>query len=172
VLILNSEQWEGDVQVFLSHSKDRSRKVAEFFHENLPKVFQSVDTWFSGDAKCLPLGRYDHKRIVEAAKQSSICLLFLDEENITSPWISFEPGMFYAQEKEVMVFLGGGLTHSQLKTRNSPLEGYHAYPSTDSLFKLLQSINLATVNLEPSKFAHQQQRFVTDFIAEYGIVYS
>jgi hypothetical protein len=158
-------------RIFLSHSKERGRKCAQFFHEHLSSVFQDVVTWISTDAKCLPQGPNDTTRIVENARNSDLCISFLDKESAASPWILFEPGIFFGTQRTVLVILLGDLTHQLLKSRGYPLDGYHAYVEKSSLETFFESVNLSASNLPVKQYYRQRDVFINDFINLHNSLY-
>lgn len=140
-------------QVFVSWSRPVSQRIAIAFCDAVESLPLGVKCWCSQRAADLPMGPYDHKRIIEAAAASDVCVSILTPENILSPWIFFEAGIFYGSEKKVYGLLACGLTHQEIKKRNNPIEGYHAYLSEEGSFlNLVKSINYSCNNIDESRF--------------------
>ena len=140
-------------QVFVSWSKPVSQKIAIAFCDAIEMLPLGVKCWCSQRTTDLPMGPYDHRRIIEAASASDMCVSVLTPENIVSPWIFFEAGIFYGSGKNVYGLLSCGLTHQEIKKRNNPIEGYHAYlADKDSFLGLVKSINLACNNIDEKRF--------------------
>lgn len=140
-------------QVFVSWSRPVSQELANSFCNLIESLPLSVRCWCSQRSSDLPLGPYDHKRIIEAASQSDVCVSILTPENALSPWIFFEAGIFYGAAKNVYGLLCCGVTHQQIKQRNNPIEGFHSYlADQDSFIRLVKSINSACNNIEERRF--------------------
>ena len=140
-------------QVFVSWSKPASQKIAAAFCDVVEALPLSVRCWCSQRTADLPLGPYDHNRIIEAASESDVCVSILTPENSLSPWIFFEAGIFYGAKKNVYGLLSCGVTHQQLKQKNNPIEGYHSYLSDkESFLGLIKSINTACNGVEERRF--------------------
>ena len=78
------------MEVFISWSGDRSKKVAEALRDWLPNVIQSVDPFMS--ASDIDKGSRwldDLATHLEAAQFGLICLT---QENLEAPWLLFEAG--------------------------------------------------------------------------------
>jgi TIR domain len=78
------------MKVFISWSGDRSRQLAEAIHWWLPNVMQFTKPYFT-PSDIEKGARWDNE-ISKELGQSSICLIAMTEENLTSPWIMFEAG--------------------------------------------------------------------------------
>lgn len=78
------------MQVFLSWSGERSRLVSEETKTWLMCVIQSLKPWMSSDD--IGKGTLWFDEISSTLSTSSIGLVFLTRENLSSPWILFESG--------------------------------------------------------------------------------
>lgn len=132
------------MKVFISWSKDTSKKVALEFHSLIGSMTQyQVDTWCSADPTCLPQGSGYPEAILKAAKECDACLVILTHDNLAGHWINFEPGIFFGQEKKVFAFICKGLEHSDLASSNHPLSVngvYYTYMTEESLANFFTSL--------------------------------
>lgn len=109
------------MKLFLSWSKDRSKKMAEALHSWMPVTLSAIDTWFSEDPSCLPKGQNFPTNILNHAVDSDACLVIITKENIDSAWINFEAGLFFGMKKPVFALLCGDVDYKVLAQKNFPL---------------------------------------------------
>lgn len=111
------------MKLFISWSKDEAGEFALALHEWLPSVtLGKVDTWCSIDQiGSLPQGNGSANKILQAIKDSDACLAILTKENMNAPWLNFETGGFFSNQKPVFGILCGGLSHSDLASVGHPL---------------------------------------------------
>ncbi len=78
------------MKVFISWSGERSKAVAQAWHDWLPNVIQAVEPWMSETdiAKGARWGM-DMARELDETRVGIICLT---PENLNAPWILFEAG--------------------------------------------------------------------------------
>jgi hypothetical protein len=148
------------MQVFLSHSGDRSTKLAKLFQEWLPNVIQRVDPWISSDIKKGSLWRDEISKALENTKVGIICLT---QSNLTSPWILFEAG---ALSKTRDAVVGTFLLDNKPTDINPPLGNFeHTIFDKEDIRKLVFSINdqLEKVNEKPLSKSRLNKAFDTYF---------
>lgn len=85
-----SETLQTGVEVFISWSGDRSKRVAEAMQEWLVSVIQTIEKpWMSSD---IPAGARWGDDLARQLKNAKIGILCMTSENIESMWIHFEAG--------------------------------------------------------------------------------
>jgi hypothetical protein len=78
------------MRVFLSWSGERSKAIAEIFHQWLPSVIQAVKPYFSPDD--ITKGVRWSTEISSVLAQSRVGIICLTHESLNSSWIMFEAG--------------------------------------------------------------------------------
>lgn len=78
------------MQVFISWSGERSRKIAAALRDWLPLVIQALDPWFSPED--IDKGARWLADLNSQLQQRSVALICLTPENLTAPWLLFEAG--------------------------------------------------------------------------------
>ena len=78
------------MKVFISWSGDYSKQLAEVIHWWLQQVLQFTKPWFT-EADIDKGARWDNE-ISKELEQSSICVIAMTQEALTSSWIMFEAG--------------------------------------------------------------------------------
>ncbi|MDT5156014.1 MAG: hypothetical protein QOH51_371 [Acidobacteriota bacterium] len=78
------------MNVFLSWSGERSRRVAEVLRDWLPTVIQAIKPWMSGTD--INKGGRWITELASQLEQTQIGLICLTPDNLTKPWILFEAG--------------------------------------------------------------------------------
>jgi len=78
------------LNIFLSWSGKRSRKMANVFSDWLPKVVQGLRPWIS--TKDISKGKRWFDEIENKLKDLNVGIIFVTYDNINAPWISFEAG--------------------------------------------------------------------------------
>jgi hypothetical protein len=81
------------LNVFLSWSGDRSRRLAQVFNEWLPEMIQSAKPFFSPDD--IEKGTNWFGKIAETLGAYDLGILFITRNNMEAPWIMFEAGALY-----------------------------------------------------------------------------
>lgn len=80
------------MNVFLCHSGERSLKVAEALNFWLPRVLHHARPFFSED---ISKGKQWMEDLANNLKETSMGIICLTPENITSHWIHFEAGALF-----------------------------------------------------------------------------
>lgn len=78
------------MKVFISWSGDRSRQVAEALRIWLPRVIQTVKPWMSDSD--IAAGSRWLSEVSNVLDETSIGIICVTQENLTSPWLDFEAG--------------------------------------------------------------------------------
>lgn len=126
------------MNVFISWSGIRSKKVAELLNKWIPDVIQAVSTWISSED--IEKGTIWFNEITETLKQTNVGIICLTPENKDNRWILFESGALLNKltKAQVYTFLFD-LTAEEVE---KPLAEFnHTFPAEDDMFKLLKSIN-------------------------------
>jgi hypothetical protein len=89
------------MKVFISWSGERSRLVAEALRYWLPKVIQAIQPWMS--ANDIEKGARWRTDIANELEQSSVGIICLTPDNLTSPWLHFEAGALSKQQQNTFV---------------------------------------------------------------------
>ena len=128
------------MKVFISWSGERSKAVAQAWHDWLPNVIQAVEPWMSETdiAKGARWGM-DMARELDETRVGIICLT---PENLNAPWILFEAGALSKTLEETYV------CPYLFDVRPADLEGplaqfQAAIANEEGTKKLVQTINRA-----------------------------
>src|SRR5438876_7271285 len=77
------------MNVFISWSGDRSKKLASALSELLPKALSNLNVWMSDDIEAgTPWGEELNRKL----ETSNFGVLCLTPENSNAPWLLFEAG--------------------------------------------------------------------------------
>jgi hypothetical protein len=128
------------MKVFISWSGERSRLVAEALRYWLPKVIQAIQPWMSSSD--IEKGTRWRTDIASELEQSSIGIICLTPENLSSTWLHFEAGALSKQQQNTYVctFLYG-LEPADIR---EPLAQFQTTKAQrDDVEKLIQTINNA-----------------------------
>lgn len=128
------------MKVFISWSGERSRLVAEALRYWLPKVIQAIQPWMSSSD--IEKGTRWRTDIASELEQSSIGIICLTPENLSSTWLHFESGALSKQQQNTYVctFLYG-LEPADIR---EPLAQFQTTKSQlEDVRKLIQTINNA-----------------------------
>jgi hypothetical protein len=129
-----------DIQlnIFLSWSGNRSKRIAELMDEWLLCVIQAVEPWMS--SKDIDRGSLWFSEINDQLQNTTIGIICLTNENKNKPWILFEAGA-----------LAKGLSNNRVCTFlidlepsdiGSPLSQFnHTLPNKDSMWELVRTLN-------------------------------
>ena len=129
------------MEVFISWSGVRSKKIAEALHDWLPKVIQAVDPFMS--AVDINQGSRWSSQIGSRLQRVRFGLICLTPENLKAPWLLFEAGALSKSldDSRVVPYLYG-ITLAQLQ---GPLAQFQASEANkEQTFKMLKSINEAS----------------------------
>jgi len=100
------EQAPGRLNVTISWSKDRSKRVAEALRDWMPTVAHRVDAWMS--ERDIEGGVRWGDDLAEQLEVSPFGILCLTPENLTSEWVLFEAGaLSKARKSRVVPYLLG-----------------------------------------------------------------
>ncbi|MCR6663941.1 MAG: toll/interleukin-1 receptor domain-containing protein [Luteimonas sp.] len=129
------------MQIFISWSGERSKRVSLLLKEWLSCVIQSVRPWVS--SKDIDRGSLWFSEISQQLGETSVGVICLTQENKEKPWILFEAGA-----------LAKGLNSSRVctllidlepKDIGDPLAQFnHTAPNKEGIFDLVQTLNAAT----------------------------
>ncbi len=135
------------VQVFLSWSGVRSRRLAAALRDWLPSVLQVVEPWFS--AADVPAGSRWSDELRSALLQAHVGIVCVTPECLQSQWLSFEAGvLFRLQAGErfqppVYVFPVDVLSHEI----RGPLSQFQwTQPDKEGTYRLVAALNTIGAN--------------------------
>jgi hypothetical protein len=127
------------MNIFLSWSGERSKKMADALELWLPLVLYYVNPWSS---KKIPAGQRWFSEVGNELEKADFGIICLTKDNLEAPWIMFEAG---AISKEVSISsVCPYLLDVEISdiAGKSPLGQFQAKKTDkDSTFELLQSIN-------------------------------
>lgn len=152
------------MQIFISWSGNRSKKLAEAFSTWLPTVIQQAKPYFSPE---MEKGARWSEDIFQALTNAKLGVIFLTPENLSSRWIQFEAGaLVKALDKARVCTVLISLTPAQVEM---PLGMFQATQTTkDDVWKLLCTINAAferTQQIEESRLKSIFEKFWPEFEA-------
>jgi hypothetical protein len=131
------------MQVFISWSGERSRKIAAALKDWLPPLIQSVDAWVS--SKDIEKGTLSLAEINQQLKDAKFGIVCLTPENKAEKWIHFEAGAIAkavtTENGKLWTYLMG-LAHSDVE---GPLGQFqHTIANEEDTRNLLFAINEAS----------------------------
>lgn len=129
------------MEVFISWSGDRSRKVAAALREWLPSVIQSIEPFMSESD--IDKGSRWSDELAGHLGHAEFGLICLTQENLGAPWLLFEAGALSRSigTSRVVPFLYG-VPQAELQ---GPLAQFQAALATkDSTLHVVKSINQAS----------------------------
>jgi hypothetical protein len=147
---------------FLSWSgqNSRSHDLARALHDWLPKVIQVLDPRFSDDF--LKPGQIWSKSLAIELDECRIGIFCLTPENLKSPWMLFEAGVFLRGERVCPLLLG--LDPGALK--NLPYAQFQALSfNSVGVFKLIQNLNQTLAAEQRLKDKHLDEVFLAHWPA-------
>lgn len=174
------------LNIFLSWSGERSRRVARALHDWLPNVLQFAQPWMSEEADKGEKWRDQVSAQLDAADVGVICLA---PDNLSSAWILFEAGALHKTARCTLPYLHG----VSREDVDDPLRSFNLAEATrEDTLKLVQKINavyaaplsekrcgdafeqwwprletrLAEAGLEPSSTSPAQAHSVRELIEE------
>lgn len=127
------------MNIFLSWSGDKSKKVAELFNVWLKQVIQAVKPWVS--SQDIKSGSSWHVAIQNTLNGTTYGIFCLTKDNKNAPWILFEAGAVSKGDlnNSVCTFLIDLTNNDLLK---NPLSNFnHTSNSKESLKKLVVELN-------------------------------
>ncbi|WP_159016605.1 toll-Interleukin receptor [Cognatiluteimonas profundi] len=126
------------MNVFLSWSGERSKKVACFLREWLSCVIQSVEPWVS--SKDIDRGSLWFTEISQRLGETSVGIICLTQENKEKPWILFEAGALAKGLNSARVCTL--LIDLEPKDIGDPLAQFnHTLPDKSGIFELVSTLN-------------------------------
>ncbi len=127
------------MNIFLSWSGEKSKKVAKVFDEYLPKMIQACDTFFSED---MDKGTLWFPEINEKLEKCDVGIICITRNNMKKPWVLFESGalaMTWEDGKERVCPFLFDLNNSDLE---GPLTEFQLTENNEGdIFKLVKTIN-------------------------------
>lgn len=126
------------MDVFISWSGQRSRKVADFLFKWLKKFPLTIEPWVSGEA--IDPGTRWSKELDEALKETNFGVLCVTKENQKEPWICFESGaLAKAIERTNVIPYLIDMSPAELEY---PLKQFHAIEANKAnTLKLIKTIH-------------------------------
>jgi hypothetical protein len=140
-----SPQENYDMRLFLSWSGERSRRLAQEFHQWIGDVIQTCEPWLSSDD--VEKGTRWFGEISTSIAESNFGVIFLTQENKNRPWLLFEAGALAKNMEESRVFtLLVDLDNADI---DQPLASFnHTKVEKEDLFLMVREIN-AKVSTPP-----------------------
>lgn len=125
------------MDVFISWSGPRSKRVAEIFTDWLPQVIQAVNPWMSKD---IEKGVRWNPEISEKLALCKVGVICLTPENLHADWILFEAGaLSKIMDSKVCTFL---LELSPTDIEEPLAQFQHTVLSHDDVKSLIKTINM------------------------------
>lgn len=142
------------MNLFVSWSGEKSKRIAECLKQWIPSVIQAVKPFYSPDD--ISKGKLWSSEITSTLAHCNFGLIILTRENISEPWINFEAGALAKNLKDSSVI--PLLFNLELSDLSGPLSLFQASKFDKvEFYKVLQSINrllgeksLSEKILEPS----------------------
>jgi hypothetical protein len=129
------------MDVLISWSKPKSRKVATAITEWLPTVLPGIKPWMS--AQSIDKGKEWFSELQGLLADAKLCIICVTDENVRSPWLYYETGAIATKKENVWVcpYLVG-VNASILA--DGPLGKFQATVSTEAdTLLLIKSLNKA-----------------------------
>jgi hypothetical protein len=154
------------MDIFISWSGDKSKKVAELFKRWLPQIIQSLSPWYSPDD--IGKGAVWFNEITEKLKSVNFSIICLTKENKEAPWILFEAGAIAKgiPDNKVYTFL----VDLEVTDIMAPLSSFnHTKYDKEEIKKLIKDINemLVEKKLSPEILDNTFDKFWPDFECEF-----
>jgi hypothetical protein len=127
------------MDLFLSWSGEKSRRVGSLLRNWLPQVLHAVQPWMSDED--IAAGERWSRRIASALQKARYGILVLTPENLDASWVLFEAGALSRMltAGRLAPYLVG-VDHGQLP---GPLQQFQAARADrDGTWKLIRAINL------------------------------
>lgn len=124
------------MKIFLCHSGDRSLKVAEALHCWLPIVLQKAKPFISNES--IPKGQQWWNFLATQFEETSMCIICLTPENLTSTWIHFEAGALFkgSETSHICTYL------FEVDDPGLPLSSFQSTKAEkEDTFRLIRMIN-------------------------------
>ncbi|HMO52806.1 MAG TPA: toll/interleukin-1 receptor domain-containing protein [Kiritimatiellia bacterium] len=143
--------------IFFSHSsKDKAvlTRLKTLFTE---KTGQTIDVFLSSDGQSIPLGRNWVHRIQEALESTTVMVVFLTPNSVSSSWIYFESGFAYSKGIKVIPVGLLGVDLTQIPPPLSLLQGFNIR-SQDGLNNLIALANTEFSHSHTASFNDQEMK--------------
>ena len=128
------------MNVFISWSEERSKKVASALSSWIPDVLQDVKTWMS--EQDIEAGSRWASEVSTMLQESDFGVVCLTPENLKAPWILFEAGALSKMiDKSNVVPFRFGLDATDVAPPLSQFQGVNA--DKEGTYRLVMSINRA-----------------------------
>ncbi|MBB6112530.1 TIR domain-containing protein [Mucilaginibacter lappiensis] len=141
------------MKVFLSWSGPRSKHIAISLRDWLPLVLQAVKPWISVD---IAKGEKWDDKLSLALKESTVCILCLTKDNITSQYLHYEAGAISSKEgSRNCTFL------FDVKERDvtNPLSSFQNTKfDKEDVFRLISDINIMLSQAEEANLSESPLR--------------
>lgn len=126
------------MKVFISWSGERSRQVAEALRVWLPRVMQAVDPWMS--EADIETGSRWLSEVSKVLDETSIGIICVTHENLSSPWLHFEAGaLSKALDQSSVCPIGLNLKPGQI---SGPLSQFQAVTLDEpGMMRVLSTLN-------------------------------
>lgn len=121
------------MDVFLSWSGERSKKLAQIFNDWLNNVLPTVNTFVSFEE--IEAGERWGDKIGEGLENNYVGIFFMVKENISAPWLNYEAGAISKNVENSKVIpllhelrpeeIGGPLSQFQAKLLDNELDIYN-----------------------------------------------
>jgi len=128
------------MRVFISWSKPRSRKVADFLCQWLKQLPLVIEVWISGEA--IDPGTRWQKELADALKDTRFGILCLTPENQSEPWICFEGGAIAKEEAIHAIPYLIDMESTQVQQPLKQFQGVNA--DKEGTLKLIKTIHKAS----------------------------
>jgi hypothetical protein len=137
-----SLEQQSKLPLFITWGGELSRRIAEFLHDWLPDVIQSVDPFFSSDS--IRKGQFWFNEIETRLRMSRFGLAVVTRDAMSHPWVHFEVGalaMFAGQSRTATLLIDVNAT--ELPGALRQIQATSIDDKADFL-KLVKDINAAT----------------------------
>ncbi|MGF2109286.1 hypothetical protein ACQUEE_00870 [Enterococcus casseliflavus] len=137
--MFKNESWFDKMDLFLSWSTDRSKKLACIFNNWVTKVIPQLEVYYSPND--IQPGERWSDSIKDGLKGNPMGIFFVVEENIVQPWLNFEAGAISNQVGNTNVI---PLLHDIEPSRiTGPLTQFQAIAyNKDDFRRLIRLINV------------------------------
>jgi len=141
------EKKRSSQKVFMGHSGDASREIAECLEKLLKEIFLGLDVLYSED---IPGGKKFFPIILSNLSESDCGVFCITEDNYDSPWIHFEAGalsLSISEETEEKLIIPFLFNMKKIRKKDgeeyeSPLKQYQfAFATKKGILTLLMGIN-------------------------------
>ncbi len=125
------------MEIFISWSGNRSRRLAEAFRDWMPRVIQAVEPWMSPD---IEKGLRWNSELTGRLESSQVGLICLTPESLNAPWILFEAGALSRPSRAHVCTILLGLAPSDVEMPLAQFD-HTALDQKEEILKLVRTIN-------------------------------